>query len=341
MKIMWRSLQDEYAATLASHLAQADEAALLHAHELGRKALSDGVGILDLVLLHHQVLARLGASGRLSLQQPVLDGAAQFLAESLSPFEMSLRGFSEANANLAAMNERLQQAKAATEWVNRELEAFSYSVAHDLRAPLRSIVGFSQALLEDYADRLDDQGKQDLRYVREAAQEMAELIEGLLTLSRVARSELRRELVDLANVARAVFVHLKTREPDRDVEMVVPQELMVEGDPRLLRVVLDNLLGNAWKFSRNQTKAKIEIGATGSSGPQTYFVRDNGAGFDMAYAAKLFGVFQRLHSESEFEGTGIGLATVQRIISRHGGRVWAEGAVDRGSAFYFTLWAGG
>jgi light-regulated signal transduction histidine kinase (bacteriophytochrome) len=341
MKRTWRSLQDEYAATLASHLAQADEAALLHAHELGRKALSDGVGILDFVLLHHHVLARLGASGRLALEPSVLDGAAEFLAESLSPFEMSLRGYSEANANLAAMNERLQQAKAATEWVNRELEAFSYSVAHDLRAPLRSIDGFSQALLEDYADKLDDQGKQDLRYVREATQEMAELIEGLLTLSRVARSELRRELVDLASVARAVFVHLKTSEPGRDVETVVPQELVVEGDPRLLRVVLDNLLGNAWKFSRNQARAKIEIGATGSGGPQTYFVRDNGAGFDMAYAAKLFGVFQRLHSEAEFEGTGIGLATVQRIINRHGGRVWAEGAVDRGSAFYFTLWTSG
>jgi light-regulated signal transduction histidine kinase (bacteriophytochrome) len=139
---------------------------------------------------------------------------------------------------------------------------------------------------------------------------------------------------------RVQSVDLKNREPDRDVETVVPQELIVEGDPRLLRVVLDNLLGNAWKFSRKLARAKIEIGATGSSGPQTYFVRDNGAGFDMTYAAKLFGVFQRLHSETEFEGTGIGLATVQRIINRLGGRVWAEGAVDRGSAFYFTLWTG-
>ena len=340
MKSTRRSLQDDYAATLASHLARADEAALLHAHELGRKALSEGIGILDLVLLHHEELAKLGASGGLSPQPLILDRAAEFLAESLSPFEMSLRGYREANANLAAMNERLQQAKAATEWVNRELEAFSYSVAHDLRAPLRSIDGFSLALLEDYSDRLDDQGKQDLRHVREAAQEMAELIEGLLTLSRVARSELRRELVDLASVARAVLVHLKNGEPDREVETVVPQQLMVEGDPRLLRIVLDNLLGNAWKFSRHQARAKIEIGATDSNGPQTYFVRDNGAGFDMTYATKLFGVFQRLHSESEFEGTGIGLATVQRIIHRHGGRVWAEGAVDHGSAFYFTLATG-
>jgi light-regulated signal transduction histidine kinase (bacteriophytochrome) len=335
-----RSLQDEYAATLGRHLAHADEAALLQAHELGRKALGCGIGILDLVLLHHEVLARLGKSGELSFKQSVLDAAAEFLAESLSPFEMSLRGYREANANLAAMNEKLQQAKAATEWVNRELEAFSYSVAHDLRAPLRSIDGFSQALLEDYADRLDDEGKQDLRHVREAAQEMAELIDGLLTLSRVARSELRRELVDLASLARAVLVHLKNSEPDRDVETVVPQELIVEGDPRLLRIVLDNLLGNAWKFSRKQARARIEIGASAGSGPQTYFVRDNGAGFDMAYSAKLFGVFQRLHSEAEFEGTGIGLATVQRIINRHGGRVWAEGAVDHGSAFYFTLGTG-
>jgi light-regulated signal transduction histidine kinase (bacteriophytochrome) len=332
------SLQEDYAATLGSHLAHADEAALLHAHELGRQALSNGLGVLDLVMLHHAVLARANGNGAMSLKHANIDGAAEFLAECLSPFEMSLRGYREANAHLAALNESLQQAKAATEVANRELEAFSYSVAHDLRAPLRSIDGFSQALLEDYADKLDDEGVQHLRYVREAAQEMGELIDGLLTLSRVARSELRREPVDLSRLARSVFAQLQKAAPDRRVETIVADDLMVEGDPRLLRVVLDNLIGNAWKFTRNRQAARIEVGALDRDGMRTCFVGDNGAGFDMAYAAKLFGVFQRLHSTTEFEGTGIGLATVQRIVSRHRGRVWAEGAVDAGATFSFTLW---
>jgi light-regulated signal transduction histidine kinase (bacteriophytochrome) len=333
------SLQAEYATKLGSHLARADEAALLQAHELGRKALSQGIGVLDLVMLHHEVLARLGEGG--SLRQSILNEAAEFLAESLSPFEMSLRGYREANSNLAALNDRLRRAKAATEAANRELEAFSYSVAHDLRAPLRSIDGFSHALLEEYADKLDDEGKQHLRYVREAAQDMADLIDGLLSLSRVARSELRREPVDLADIARALFAQLKRAEPGRNVQTMVAQGLVAEGDPRLLKVVLENLLGNAWKFTRKRTDAKIEVGATHSEGQQIYFVRDNGAGFDMAYGAKLFGVFQRLHGAAEFEGSGIGLATVQRIVHRHGGRVWAEGKVDHGATFCFTLWTSG
>jgi light-regulated signal transduction histidine kinase (bacteriophytochrome) len=254
---------------------------------------------------------------------------------------MSLRGYREANTNLAALNDRLRHAKAATEAANRELEAFSYSVAHDLRAPLRSIDGFSHALLEEYADKLDDEGKQHLRYVREAAQDMADLIDGLLSLSRVARSELRREPVDLADIARALIAQLERAEPGRNVATAVAPGLVVEGDPRLLKVVLENLLGNAWKFTRKRAAAKIDVGVTHSEGQQIYFVRDNGAGFDMAYAAKLFGVFQRLHSAAEFEGSGIGLATVQRIVHRHGGRVWAEGKVDHGATFCFTLWTSG
>lgn len=325
-------LQGEYAATLAGHLAKADEAGLHHAYELGRQALADGLGILDLVLLHHEALGALGVGGA---QQ--LDRAAQFLAEGVSPFEMSLRGYREANTSLIALNKMLEEAKSQTEAANRELEAFSYSVAHDLRAPLRSIDGFSQALLEDCADKLDEAGKQHLRYVRESAQEMAELIDGLLTLSRVTRSELRREPVDLAEVARSVATQLRRTAPERVVRTIVPAELVVEGDPRLLRLVLENLLGNAWKFTRKRASAQIELGTTAWNGGPAYFVRDNGAGFDMTYAAKLFGVFQRLHGVNEFEGSGIGLATVRRIIDRHGGRVWAEGEVDRGATFYFTL----
>jgi light-regulated signal transduction histidine kinase (bacteriophytochrome) len=334
-----QSLQREYAATLGNHLATADEASLHRAYELGRNALGEGLGVLDLVLLHHAALGTFAENGSLHLERARLDRAAEFLAESLSPFEMSLRGYRDANVRLAALNETLERAKSATELANRELEAFSYSVAHDLRAPLRSIDGFSQALLEDFSDRLDEAGKQHLRYVRESAQEMAELIDGLLSLSRVTRRELQREPVDLSGIARAIFFQLRRIAPERSVETIVADDLIVEGDHRLLRVALENLIGNAWKFTSKRAAATIEIGVVAGSEPRTYFVRDDGAGFDMAYQAKLFGVFQRLHAAREFEGTGIGLATVQRVVSRHGGRVWAEGEVDRGATFYFTLWA--
>jgi two-component system, NtrC family, sensor kinase len=219
---------------------------------------------------------------------------------------------------------------------NEELESFSYSVAHDLRAPLRAIDGFGLALLEDYADKLDDTGKQYLSYVRESAQQMARLIDDLLALSRVTRSEFKREATDLAAIARAVTGRLARAHPDRKVELVIADELPVEGDERLLTVALENLLGNAWKFTGRRAEARIEVGVIAGE-PRTYFVRDNGAGFDMTYAAKLFGMFQRLHSNAEFEGTGIGLATVQRVVRRHGGRIWAEGAVGRGATFYFAL----
>jgi light-regulated signal transduction histidine kinase (bacteriophytochrome) len=329
---------EEYLAGLDSHLAKADEAELTAAYELGRNALRDGLGVLDLVLLHHAALARVGRPAEVGVVVSKLDRAAEFLAESLSPFEMSMRGYREANALLSGLNESLQQAKAATEAANRELESFSYSVAHDLRAPLRSIDGFSQALLEDCADRLDDDARKHLRYVREAAQEMAALIDGLLSLSRVTRSELHRQTVNLTRLAAAALDQLRNAAPDRRVETVVAPALIAEGDPRLVRSLLDNLLGNAWKFTRKKTIGKIEVGATMRDGHQAFFVRDNGAGFDMAYAAKLFGAFQRLHAAHEFEGTGIGLATVQRIVNRHGGRVWADAEVGRGATFYFTLW---
>jgi DNA-binding response OmpR family regulator len=223
---------------------------------------------------------------------------------------------------------------------NKELDAFSYSVAHDLRAPLRSIDGFSQALLEDYADKLDDMGQQYLRYVRESAQQMAELIDNLLDLSRITRSELVRGALDLTSIAHEVTGRLRRQNPKQDVSTVVADGLLAEGDARLLTVVFENLLGNAWKFSSKRADATIEVGAVDRDARRAFFVRDNGAGFDMAYAAKLFGVFQRLHSSAEFEGSGIGLATVQRIIHRHGGRVWAEGEVGRGATFFFTLEGG-
>jgi DNA-binding response OmpR family regulator/two-component sensor histidine kinase len=222
------------------------------------------------------------------------------------------------------------------EFKNEELECFSYSVAHDLRAPLRSIDGFGLILLEDYAEKLDQDGKQYLSYIRESAQQMARLIDDLLALSRVARGEFRRATTDLSAIVHSVAARLAQSSADRRVELVVAENLRAEGDEGLLTIAIENLLGNAWKFTRACSDPRIEVGVRQDE-HCTYFVRDNGAGFDMAYASKLFGMFQRLHSAAEFEGTGIGLATVQRIVRRHGGRIWAEGAVGHGATFFFTL----
>jgi PAS domain S-box-containing protein len=231
----------------------------------------------------------------------------------------------------------LSAAKAATDDANRELESFSYSVAHDLRTPLRAIDGFSQALTEDYGDRLDVEGRRYLARVRQSAQRMAELIDDLLTLSRVTRSELRRERVDLSALAHTVLGTLQRLEPERRVEVVIAPALITHADPQLAAIALDNLLGNAWKFTSKRADARIELGQTTRDGAAAYFVRDNGAGFDMTYGDKLFGVFQRLHPETEFPGTGIGLATVARITQRHRGRIWADGRPGAGATFYFTL----
>jgi two-component system NtrC family sensor kinase len=220
---------------------------------------------------------------------------------------------------------------------NAELEAFSYSVSHDLRAPLRSIDGFSQALLEDYSDALPSKGQDYLRRVRAAAQRMGELIDDLIELSRVERSELRRERVDLSQLAHAVAASLRKSDPDRDVTTAVQPDVVADVDRRLVQIALENLMGNAWKFTARTAKATIEFGATLDGGVATLFVRDNGAGFDPTRAAKLFAPFQRLHPESMFPGTGIGLATVQRVVSRHGGRIWAESTVDQGATFFWTV----
>lgn len=238
---------------------------------------------------------------------------------------------------LKNLNTMLQARTSQLEIANRELESFSYSVSHDLRAPLRSIDGFSQALLEDNMDKLDAQSQNYLKRVRAASQKMGHLIDDLLTLSRMSRVEMRRETVDLSGIALEVVDELRGAGKEREVDVVIADGLSGEGDPSLLRVVLANLLGNAWKFTGNRSRARIEFGYCAQGGNEGYFVRDNGAGFDMTYAEKLFGAFQRLHTTAEFPGTGIGLATVQRIIHRHGGRVWAEAAVDAGATFHFAL----
>jgi len=243
----------------------------------------------------------------------------------------------ERTQELQERHEALRRNAAELLAANQELDAFSYSVSHDLRAPLRSIDGFSHVLLEDYAAQLDEAGRDSLQRVRAASQRMATLIDDLLKLARVTRAEMRTEVVDLSGMARDIVAELQRATPERHVEFAITAGLEARGDPRLLRVALDNLLRNGWKYTAKQPRPQVEFGSTDVNGERAFLVRDNGAGFDMKYMDKLFGVFQRLHSAAEFEGTGVGLATVRRIITRHGGRIWAEGAVDRGATFYFTL----
>ncbi|MCI0847819.1 MAG: histidine kinase, partial [Chloroflexi bacterium] len=250
----------------------------------------------------------------------------------------------EAFANQAAValeHARLlgeaERRTAELDATNQELEAFSYSVSHDLRAPLRGIDGFSQALMNEYSDVLDEQAQHYLERVRTGSERMGQLIDDLLALSQVTRGEMRRENVDLSDLARTIVTGLQERDPQRQVEFVIQDGVVLNGDTRLLRVALENLLGNAWKYTGKHDQARIEFGLTEDDGKRTCFIRDDGSGFDMAYADRLFGAFQRLHDASEFEGSGIGLATVQRIINRHGGRIWAESAVDEGATFFFTL----
>jgi len=236
----------------------------------------------------------------------------------------------------AQLEQRVADRTAQLQAANKELDAFCYSVSHDLRAPLRSVRGFMEVLLERYAVNLDARGREFLRRACEASRHMDQLIDSLLKLSRVGRSELSRRLVDLSKLATSIAHELSVAEPDRRVKISVAAELTAVGDERLLRLVLENLLANAWKFTSKKDEALIEFGST-TTPDKAFFVRDNGAGFDPAYAARLFGVFQRLHSANEFPGNGVGLATVQRIITRHGGRLWATGAVDEGATFYFVL----
>jgi len=227
--------------------------------------------------------------------------------------------------------------RAQLDAANRELEAFAYSVSHDMRAPLRTIDGFSKILEEDYADRVDDEGKDALRRVRGAAQKMAELIDDMLKLSRISRAELACEGVDLGALARSIADKLEAAEPGRRVAFDIAPGLAARGDRALITILLENLLANAWKFTSRHPAARIEVGVAGRAGEPAYFVRDDGAGFDMAEVKRLFTPFQRLHGMGEFPGTGIGLAIVQRVAKRHGGRAWAEGAPEKGATFHFTL----
>ena len=262
------------------------------------------------------------------------DGELAYIIHSAENVTTTVLRERDAEAAINKEHRQLVEAVTALEASNEELEAFSYSVAHDLRAPLRGIQGFSQALLEDYGHVVDEKGQGYLTRVSSAALRMSELIDDLLTLSRISRAPLSRGEVDVTAIAKDVAAHL---ERDRPVRVTIAEGLRANADARLMRIVFENLLGNAWKFTANVPQPSVEVGRELVDGAAAFFVRDNGAGFDESYASKLFAPFQRLHSEKEFAGTGIGLAIVQRIVRRHGGRVWAHAAVNQGATFYFTL----
>ncbi len=280
-----------------------------------------------------------GEAYMLGIAAPLYDGEGNVVGAIESIRDISERKRME--VAIRTLNQELErrvaERTAQLEYANRELEAFSYSVSHDLRAPLRSIDGFSQILLEDHVESLNEEGKDLLRRSRAAAQRMAQLIDDLLSLSRVSGAEMGRQDVNLTAMAGEIAKELRLAQPDRTVEFVVQEGIHAQGDEHLLRIVLENLFGNAWKFTSKHPTARIEFGMETAGGNTRFYIRDDGAGFSMATTQDLFGPFRRLHASAEFPGTGIGLATVQRIIHRHGGSVWAVGEVEKGATFYFTL----
>jgi light-regulated signal transduction histidine kinase (bacteriophytochrome) len=330
-------LVETYLAGLEAYLRNRSEVALSGAYELGRRAIAEGLGVLDMAALQRAAVERAVLAAPTANRDQVATAAAEYFNELLAPFEMSYRGYRLANEELQRLNERLQQQKEAVENVNQELEQFSHSVSHDLRAPLARIDGFAELVIEREGAVLSEPGRRYLEFIRVSTAEALQLIKDLLNLARVTRTEMTREDVDLSSICARLLDTLKVLSPARAVELRIQPDVHARADGGLMGIALENLLKNAWKFTSKRERAVIEFGSERRADGMVYFVRDNGAGFDMTYVGKLFGTFSRLHSSNEFEGTGIGLATVQRIIRRHGGKVWAEGEVDRGATFCFTL----
>lgn len=307
----------------------------------------------DIYYRHHKLLFEKGAPQVCELRlvkkdaAPVwvrMDATAAQDADGTSVCRATMIDITErkqAEAEILKLKDELEQRvrtrTAQLEASNKELEAFSYSVSHDLKAPLRSIDGFSKALLEDYQEKLDDTGKNYLDRVCKAARLMARMIDDALKLARVARFDFQCESVDLSQTVRAILQTMHQNNPDRSVNVVIMEGIVVQCDPYLIRTALSNLLDNAWKFTGKEAQPRIEFGKTIKDNEAAYFVRDNGVGFDMTYVDKLFAPFQRLHTTEEFDGAGIGLASVKRVIARHGGQIWAEGEIGKGATFYFTL----
>ncbi|HEY0160830.1 MAG TPA: ATP-binding protein [Thermoanaerobaculia bacterium] len=268
-----------------------------------------------------------------ALRDPSYAGRVVSEAGALRPLTTSL------NRMLEQMQQRdtaQRRRTAELEAANKDLESFAATVSHDLRAPVGSISGFAQALQEDYAPQLDEVGQECIHWILHSTKQMNNLIEGMLQMARLTRVEVHRTEVDITRIARDIAAGLQRAHPDRDVQFAIPEGIIASGDERLLRAVLENLIGNAFKFTSKRPGARIEIGSRSEEGAMAFYVRDNGAGFAPEHAAKMFRPFQRLHSEKEFSGTGIGLATVHRIVQRHGGRVWAEGEPEKGATIYFT-----
>ncbi|OHD21145.1 MAG: hypothetical protein A2064_11635 [Spirochaetes bacterium GWB1_66_5] len=296
-------------------------------------ALTSGLILLSLRRFLSPLGVLVAAAGRIGAG----DLTAPPLLNTGDELEKLAEAFAGMTESLRRKDARILEQVTELQASNRELEAFSYSVSHDLRAPLRSIDGFSKALLEDYSAVLPPAGREFLGYLREASQQMGQLIDDLIQLSRLSRDEFHAEEVDLSAMAEKAAAALRAHDPGRPVQFAIQPGISAMGDPRLLWHVLDNLLSNSWKFTARNPRASIEFGSQASAEGTHYFVRDNGVGFDMAYAGRLFSPFQRLHAQSEFAGSGIGLATVQRVVRRHGGRVWAEAQPEVGATFFFTL----
>ncbi len=327
MKTKLRQFETAYGKSLQACLSGAGEVALRHGYELGRRALREGLGVMDVVSIHRKVLRRLleGASTADDCRQ-IVQASHDLFAECLAPFELTHRGFLEAES----LNSQLEAA-------NRELESFSYSVSHDLRAPLRAIDGYSRMILRKQGERFDDETLRQFGMIRNNVQTMGQLIDDLLAFSRLGKQEMSKTSLDMEVLINDVWQNLLAANPGRNMTLHIREIRPGMGDRSLLREVFSNLLGNAVKFTRNREMARIEVGSCVKDHETVYHIRDNGVGFDMKYHDRLFGVFQRLHGSADYEGTGIGLALVQRIIHRHGGRIWAESKPDEGACFYFTL----